>query len=56
MSSPPWSEASYRSGIDGHLRYLAAQRRAFANQILHIEVSTQRQIALATLFRTLVGG
>lgn len=50
------SEARYRSGVDGHLRYLDAQRRAFANQILQIEVSTQRQIALATLFRTLGGG
>ncbi|WP_439870418.1 efflux transporter outer membrane subunit [Pseudomonas syringae] len=50
------SEARYRSGVDGHLRYLDAQRHAFANQILQIEVSTQRQIALATLFRTLGGG
>lgn len=50
------SEAHYLAGVDGHLRYLDAQRRAYANQILQIETSTQRQIALATLFRALGGG
>lgn len=50
------SELRYRGGVDGHLRYLDAQRSAFSSQITLIEVSTQRQIALATLFRTLGGG
>jgi len=50
------SEARYRAGVDDHLRYLDAQRSAFANELSSIEVSTQRQIALATLFRTLGGG
>lgn len=50
------SEARYRAGIDGNLRYLDAQRSAFASQIDLIRVSTERQIALATLFRTLGGG
>lgn len=50
------AEARYRSGVDGYLRYLDAQRHAFTNQAAAIEVSTQRQIALATLFRTLGGG
>lgn len=50
------AEARYRAGIDGNLRYLDAQRSAFASQIELIKVSTQRQTALATLFRTLGGG
>lgn len=50
------SELRYKGGIDGHLRYLDAQRSAFASQITLIEVGTQRQIALATLFRSLGGG
>ena len=50
------AEVRYRAGIDGNLRYLDAQRSAFASQITLIQVSTQRQIALATLFRTLGGG
>lgn len=49
-------ESRYRSGVDGQLRYLDTQHRAFANQPLKIEVNTHRQIALATLFRTLGGG
>lgn len=50
------AEARYRGGVDGHLRYLDAQRHAFANQVAAIEVSTQRQIALAALFGALGGG
>ncbi|WP_458216891.1 efflux transporter outer membrane subunit [Paracidovorax citrulli] len=50
------SEARYRAGVDDHLRYLDAQRSHFAAQTAWIEVSTQRQAALATLFRTLGGG
>lgn len=50
------AEARYRSGVDGYLRYLDAQRHAFANQVAAIEVSTQRQIALASLFGALGGG
>ncbi|CAB3727478.1 Outer membrane protein OprJ [Achromobacter deleyi] len=50
------SEARYRGGVDSHLRYLDAQRRAFADQLSYIEVATQRQAALATLFKALGGG
>lgn len=50
------AEARYRGGIDGHLRYLDAQRHAFANQVAAIEIGTQRQIALAALFGALGGG
>lgn len=50
------AEARYRSGVDSHLRYLEAQRSAYASQLAYIETCTQRQIALATLFRALGGG
>jgi len=50
------SEARYRGGVDSHLRYLDAQRSAFTDQLSYIDVSTQRQIALATLFKALGGG
>lgn len=50
------SEARYRGGVDGYLRYLDAQRRDFATQTALINVRTQRQVALATLFRSLGGG
>ena len=50
------SEARYRGGVDSHLRYLDAQRRAYADQLSYIEVATQRQAALATLFKALGGG
>ncbi|MET0268608.1 MAG: efflux transporter outer membrane subunit [Duganella sp.] len=50
------SEVRYKGGIDSHLRYLDAQRNAFASQIALTDVATQRQIALATLFRSLGGG
>ena len=49
------SEERYRSGADDHLRYLDSQRNDFASQIALVQVQTQRQIALATLFRTLGG-
>ena len=50
------SEARYRSGADDYLRYLDAQRNDFASRMALVQVETQRQIALATLFRTLGGG
>lgn len=50
------SELRYRSGIDDHLRFLDAQRSELAGRMAVIEVQTQRQIALATLFRALGGG
>ncbi|ATE61798.1 efflux transporter outer membrane subunit [Thauera sinica] len=50
------SEARWRAGVDSHLRYLDAQRNALANELSFIEVGTQRQVALATLFKTLGGG
>ena len=50
------SEARYRGGVDNYLRYLDAQRSDFANQIALIEVRTERQAALASLFRALGGG
>lgn len=50
------SEERYRRGLDGHLRFLDAQRSDFSNQMGLIEVRTQRQIALSSLFRALGGG
>ncbi|QLF93463.1 efflux transporter outer membrane subunit [Pseudomonas sp. ABC1] len=50
------SRARYRAGVDDHLRYLDAQRSDFTSQTELIEVETQRQIALATLFKALGGG
>lgn len=50
------AEQRYRAGLDDHLRYLDAQRDDFANQVALIETATERQIALATLFKTLGGG
>lgn len=50
------AEERYRSGADDHLRLLDAQRRDFASQQSLVEVETQRQVSLATLFRTLGGG
>lgn len=50
------SEARWRAGVDNHLRYLDAQRSDFANQTALIEASTERQIAVATLFKVLGGG
>ena len=41
---------------DRYLRYLDAQRTDFAQQMALIEVSTQRQMALAMLFKALGGG
>lgn len=48
--------ARYRGGVDSHLRYLDAERSHFASQMAVIEVATQRQMALATLFKALGGG
>ncbi|WP_223509306.1 efflux transporter outer membrane subunit [Pseudomonas sp. BF-RE-29] len=50
------AKARYDGGIDSHLRYLDAQRTSFVNETAFIEVSTQRQIALVDLFRSLGGG
>jgi multidrug efflux system outer membrane protein len=50
------SEARWQAGADDHLRYLDAQRSALAAQMDWIAVRTERQIALATLFRRLGGG
>lgn len=50
------SEARYRAGVDDHLRYLEAQRSHYAAQTALIDVGTQRQSALASLFRALGGG
>lgn len=50
------SELRWRAGVDDHLRYLDAQRSAFANRMAYIQTSTQKQIALSSLFKTLGGG
>ncbi|WP_367253356.1 efflux transporter outer membrane subunit [Pseudomonas sp. stari2] len=50
------AKARYEGGIDSHLRYLDAQRTSFVNETAVIEISTQRQIALVDLFRSLGGG
>lgn len=50
------ARARYEGGVDDHLRYLDAQRSSFLNELAVIETSTQRQIALVSLFRSLGGG
>ena len=50
------AELRYRAGVDSHLRYLDAQRTDFTQQMALIEVSAQRQMALAALFKALGGG
>ncbi len=50
------TEVRYRSGADDFSRYLDAQRSDLANQLALVQLTTQRQIALATLFRALGGG
>ncbi|MDD0976382.1 efflux transporter outer membrane subunit [Pseudomonas fontis] len=50
------AKARYEGGVDSHLRYLDAQRSHFVNQSAAIDISTQRQIALVDLFRSLGGG
>lgn len=50
------AEARYRGGVDDHLRYLDAQRSSFNDQTGLIQISTDRQLALADLFRALGGG
>lgn len=50
------AKARYEGGVDSHLRYLDAERTSFVNEFTFIEVSTQRQIALVDLFRSLGGG
>lgn len=56
MASLGLAEARWRGGVDSQLRYLDAQRSDFSNRMSLIETATQRQIALATLFRVLGGG
>ncbi len=50
------AEARYRAGVDDQLRYLDAERNAVASESAYLDVATQRQIALAGLFRVLGGG
>ncbi|MHA6912857.1 efflux transporter outer membrane subunit [Ralstonia pseudosolanacearum] len=50
------AEARYRAGVDNHLRFLDAQRTAFANEISEIDVTTQRELSLVALFRAFGGG
>lgn len=50
------AEARYRAGVDDQLRYLDAQRNAVASESAYLDMATQRQIALAGLFRVLGGG
>lgn len=56
MESLRLAEARWRGGVDSQLRYLDAQRSDFSNRLSLIETATQRQIALATLFKVLGGG
>ncbi|MEG0412578.1 MAG: TolC family protein, partial [Comamonas sp.] len=56
MESLRLAEARWRGGVDSQLRYLDAQRSDFSNRMSLIETATQRQIALATLFKVLGGG
>ncbi|MCY1543997.1 Outer membrane protein OprJ [compost metagenome] len=50
------AKARYEGGVDSHLRYLDAQRSSFVNDLALIETSTERQIALVNLFRSVGGG
>jgi multidrug efflux system outer membrane protein len=50
------AKARYESGVDDYLRYLDAQRSTFGNQVTLIQISTERQIALVGLFKSLGGG
>ncbi|WP_278401316.1 efflux transporter outer membrane subunit [Stutzerimonas kunmingensis] len=50
------AKARYEGGVDDFLRYLDAQRSTFSNQTTLIQISTERQIALVDLFRSLGGG
>ena len=50
------SEARWRAGVDDQLRYLDAQRSAFADRLAAVQAGTEHQLALATLFKTLGGG
>ncbi|WP_370680134.1 efflux transporter outer membrane subunit [Comamonas sp. GB3 AK4-5] len=50
------AQARYRAGVDSHLRYLDAERSHFASQLALIDVATERQIALTTLYKALGGG
>lgn len=50
------SQARYRAGVEGYLHYLTAQRNHLSNRSTLIELRTQQQIALATLFKVLGGG
>lgn len=36
------AKARYERGLDGHLRYLDAQRTRFNDQVTRIQISTQR--------------
>lgn len=49
------AEVRYRAGVDSNLRYMDAQRRSFADQLLLVDVRMQRQVALATLYNALGG-
>ena len=50
------AKARYEGGVDDYLRYLDAQRSNFNDQATLIQISTERQVALADLFRALGGG
>lgn len=50
------AKARYEGGVDNHLRYLDAQRSALNDQATLIQISTERQIALANLYKALGGG
>ncbi len=49
------AQARYRGGLDSSLKYLDAQRTAYANEIGLIDVATQGQIAIVSLFKALGG-
>ena len=50
------SRARYENGIDDNLRFLDAQRENLTSQLAAINVRTQKQIAISTLYRSLGGG
>lgn len=49
------SQARYRSGVDSNLKYLDAQRSAYASELALINTTAQRQLAVVSLFKALGG-
>lgn len=49
------AQTRYQSGLDSSLRYLDAQRSAYAYEVAYIEAATQQQLSFVETFRALGG-